>query len=209
MHIAHVDANTQQICFGEFFLEHYDFISLQRLFRFILHVRVAFENVSLAGVLLDAFAARATVDLAAPAERAFALPSSRVQPRVVSASATHRLAAGRRRRRRRRRRRILRRRPIAAPAARPQRSDARVPVAVARRRVEVDEVASRRLPVGRRRRRQRATRRPATTSTHAEEDGRHGATAADRLDATSAPVARRQAVADGAEARQSDPAGLH
>jgi len=132
-------------------------------------------------------------------ERAFTLPSSRVQARVVASSAAHRLAVRRHRRCRRRRR------PVAASAARSQRPDGRVEVAVARRRVQVDEATPHRFLIFV----HRSTRRSPPTSTQSQEDGRHGSPAADRLDAASSPVAGRQTVADGAEARQSDPARLH
>ena len=159
-------------------------------------------RASFAGVLVDAFAARPTLDLAAPVKRAFTLPLARVDRRVVAAAAAHRLTAGRHRLRRVRR--LLRPGPVAAPAARPQRPDGRVALAVARRRVQVDEVPAHRLPVG------RCRHGPARGSAaEAQGDGAHGSAAVDRLDAARSAVAGREAVADGAEARQSDPAGLH
>jgi len=155
---------------------------------------------SLASVLLDAFAACLALDLAAPVERAFTLPASRVQPSVVPSSTAHRVAVVRRRALHPRRRS-----PVAAPAARSQRPDGRVQLTVARRRVEIDEMATHRFLVGGRRR-QGSTRR---SSTQPQEDGRHGAPAVYWFHATRTSVARRQPVTDSAEARQSDPARPH
>jgi len=163
--------------------------------------------VSLAGVLFDAFAAGLALDGAAPVEAAGALPTARVLSRVVTATAAHQVAPVRRPGRRLRSRipgAGRRGRPVAPAAARSQRPGGRVRLAVARRRVEVDEVAAGRLPVGDGR---RGT--GAGAATEPQEDRAHGALAADRLDAPGAPVARRQAVADVSKLRQSDPASPH
>lgn len=102
---------------------------------------------SLASVLLDALATRPAFDLAAPVELAAALPPTRVHARVVTPPATHRVAAVSRRHAARRGRHGS----VTAATARAQRHGGRIQVAVARRRVKVDEAASHRLLVGRQR----------------------------------------------------------
>ena len=144
-----------------------------------------------AGILFDAFVARQTLDLAAPVERTSALPAARVYPRVITPTAAQPLAAAQRVPVR------PRHAPIAAPTARSQRPGPHLRLAVGGRRVQVDEVASNRLRVG------------VQTPSQAQEDGLHGALASNRLHAAGAPISRRQAVADGTEPRQSDPARLH
>jgi len=138
--------------------------------------------ISLTSILLDAFATQLALDLTAPVKLTAALPAARVQTRIVTPPAAHRVAVVRRRRDALAR---CRHGPVAATAARAQRHGRRIQFAVAGRHVEVDEVTTHRLLVGRR----RATRRPSSQS---QKDGPHGALAADRFHASSVPIASRQ-----------------
>ena len=99
---------------------------------------------SLASVFLDAFATRLAFDFAAPVELTAALPPTRIQTRVITSPAAHRVTAVSCRRTVRR----ARHGPVAAAAAGTQRHGSRVQVTVARRRVEVDEAATNGLLVG-------------------------------------------------------------
>jgi len=170
--------------------------NVKRLFVTRLHYEVKGGELSLASVLLNAFATRLALDFTAPVKRTSTLPPTSVDPGIVAPPTTHRLTSMWRHTT------SLSNRAVTAPSARAQRPDRRVQLAVVGRYVQVDEMASHRLLVGGR----RATRRP---STKPQEHWSHGSLTVDRLHAPSATVAGRQPVADCTEPRQSDPASLH